>query len=264
MQIRPMRAADLDAAMRLSTSAGWNQSEADWTRAFCLASCFCVEESNGEVVSSASLVTYGGSALAWIGMVLTLPEHRGNGHASKLMRVAIDHALGLGVKCIKLDATEAGAPVYRKFGFEDECVVERWRGPCRDGTDPGGGDPDWALDLEAFGADRRALLESFPESCADPRGGHAMRRPGRTAAHFGPCVARDAETARSLAEWAVSSSHVGESFWDLFGEHHAAKQLAHSLGFTPARRLLRMSYQGRELAHQDPSLVWALSGFEWG
>jgi hypothetical protein len=91
-----------------------------------------------------------------------------------------------------------------------------------------------------------------------------MRRPGRTAAHFGPCVARDAETARSLAEWAVSSSHVGESFWDLFGEHHAAKQLAHSLGFTPARRLLRMSYQGRELAHQDPSLVWALSGFEWG
>lgn len=251
--------------MRLSASAGWNQSEADWTRAFHLSSCFCIEESNGEVVSSASLVTYGGSALAWIGMVLTLPEHRGKGHASKLMRAAIDHALGLGVHCIKLDATEAGAPVYRKFGFEDECVVERWRGPSRAGTDPGGGgDPDWALDLEAFGADRRALLESFPESCADPRGGHAMRRPGRTASHFGPCVARDVETARSLAEWAVSTASGGEFFWDLFGDHHAAKQLAHSFGFTPARRLLRMSCRGRELAQQDPSLVWALSGFEWG
>lgn len=224
-----------------------------------------MEECNGEVVSSASVVTYGRSTLAWIGMVLTLPEHRGKGHASKVMQAAIDQALTSGVECIKLDATELGAPVYRKLGFRDECVVERWRGPGRAGEDPGGGgDPDWALDLEAFGADRRALLESFPETCVDPRGGHAMRRPGRTASQFGPCIARDAETARSLAEWAVSSADRSEMFWDLFGEHYAAKQLAHSLGFTPARRLVRMSYQGRELAQQDPSLVWALSGFEWG
>ncbi len=260
-----MGTADLAAAMRLSMSAGWNQNEADWVRVFRIASCFCVESDDGEVVSSASVVTYGGSALAWIGMVLTLPEHRGRGHASTLMQTAIDHALGSGVECIKLDATEAGAPVYRKFGFADECVVERWRGPSLAGVDPGGGgEPDWTLDFEAFGADRRALLESFPEACVDPRGGHAMRRPGRAASHFGPCVARDAETARSLAEWAVSSVDRSEFFWDLFGEHYAAKQLAHSLGFTPARRLLRMSYQGRELAQQDPSLVWALSGFEWG
>lgn len=266
MKIRPLVSGDLDAAMRLSSAAGWNQTREDWERLLQQAACFCVEEEEtGEVVSSVSVAIYGESALAWIGMVLTLPDRRGRGYASRLMQAAMDHALGLGVTCIKLDATEAGAPVYRKFGFEDECVVERWRGASRDGAHPGGGEVDAALDLEAFGADRTALLQTFPDVCVDPRGGHAMRRPGRTASQFGPCVARDAETAQSLAEWAVAMPDGGGQpvFWDLFAGHHDAKRIAHQLEFTPARRLLRMSYKGRDVA-QDPALVWALSGFEWG
>ncbi len=258
MLVRPLSPDDIPAAMRLTDAAAWNQTEADWRRNLKHSACFGIDL-DGRLASSIAVTAYG-TSLAWIGMVLTLPEFRGRGCASALMRAAMDHALGAGIDCIKLDATEAGAPVYRKFGFEDECVVERWRGTGSAETSVrGGGEPDWDLDREAFGADRRGLLESFPESFLEPFG-HAMHRPGRTAAHFGPCVASDMETARSLALRAVQ----GDTFWDLFAGHPRAIELAHSLRFTPARKLLRMSYKGRQLASQNPELVYALAGFEWG
>lgn len=247
----------------LSLSAGWNQSDGDWVRTLSLSTCFGVVQ-DGQVISSIAVTCYG-SDLAWIGMVLTLPEHRGKGHASSLMRTAIGFAQGRNIKCLKLDATEMGAAVYRKFGFEDECIVERWRS-TRSATRSDGyrlsipGDIDWDLDRQAFGADRRELIEALDLYSIDLAGGFACRREGRECAHFGPCVAPDIDSARSLAAWGATQE---PSFWDLFPGNPQAVQLAHSFGFTPARKLLRMSYQRRDV-DQNPALVYALAGFEWG
>ena len=84
--------------------------------------------------------------------------------------------------------------------------------------------------------------------------------PGRLAKQFGPCVATTPEAAARLANFGTA---YGPTFWDLFPGNPQAVQLAHSFGFTPARKLLRMSYQGRDL-DQDPEKIYALAGFEWG
>ena len=41
--------------------------------------------------------------------------------------MALDYLDGK-VAVIKLDATAEGNPVYEKFGFKTESMVERWRG----------------------------------------------------------------------------------------------------------------------------------------
>jgi len=258
--VRRLGGADLEGVLGLTRAAQWNQTEDDWRRVLSLCACFGIEI-DGRLAASGCVACYG-KELAWVGMVLTLPEFRGRGCASTLMRTALDYALGEGIHAIKLDATAAGAPVYRKFGFEDECEVERWRcGGASSGMGPGdSGEPDWDLDREAFGADRSPLLRSLPEAYFEAEG-HAMYRPGFEAGHFGPCVARNWATARRL----VSRGVLGPCYWDLFSAHHAAKGLAHEAGFAPSRRLLRMSYQGRDVeSGQNPELVYALSGFEWG
>ena len=248
---------DIGAAVALSESANWNQTDLDWYRLFRLSNCFGIEVEE-QLVASVSVTCYG-SDLAWIGMVLTLPEQRGKGYASQLMTYATDFALGRGIKCIKLDATELGAPVYRKFGFEDECAVERWKGgSVRPAIEGSVGPVNWDLDRAAFGADRKAVLTGHNYRVEDQA--HAFLRGGRLAKQFGPCVATTPEAAARLANFGTA---YGPTFWDLFPGNPQAVQLAHSFGFTPARKLLRMSYQGRDL-DQDPEKIYALAGFEWG
>jgi GNAT superfamily N-acetyltransferase len=112
--------------MGLSARSGWNQTEQDWRRLLALEpeGCFCME-CDGVVAATTTAVCYG-RELAWIGMVLTAPEYRGRGFARLLMERTLDFLAGRGVERIKLDATEMGAPLYRKLGFEDECPIERW------------------------------------------------------------------------------------------------------------------------------------------
>lgn len=242
--LRALTEADLPHLLDLSLSAHWNQLEQDWRNLLRLApeGCFGIEE-DGRVTACATGVTYA-NELAWIGMVLTLPDYRGRGHASKLMQ----HLLNvLDVPCIKLDATDLGRPVYEKFGFVEEYVVERWKGqlPLAPAVQQA---PDLALDREAFGAGRAALLEVLGTS-----------RPGRVANYVGPLVCRTREEARSRV---LSSGASGTVFWDIPLPNMQAVELATQLGFAPVRRLWRMR-RGTPI-QERPDLVYALAGFEWG
>src|SRR5262245_50897458 len=128
-EIRLLTPADLPALLQLSLLTKWNQTEQDWLRLMDLApeSCFGIE-SRGQIVASTTLLCYGRD-LAWVGMVLTHPEHRGNNFASRLMRQALDWANAERIECVKLDATEMGRPIYEKLGFVFERLVERWVRP---------------------------------------------------------------------------------------------------------------------------------------
>ncbi|MGJ5813573.1 GNAT family N-acetyltransferase [Paludibaculum fermentans] len=243
-QLRQLRAADLDDAMALSTSVSWNQTGEDWARLLRLTPehCFCVEE-DGRAVASAVAIAYG-DALAWIGMVLTLPEYRGRGFASLLLRQCLD---SLTVPTVKLDATELGRPVYARLGFQEEYVVERWRGTLPDS--PKQSFPiDWELDRQAFGADRRALLMELGEA-----------RPGRMASFVGPIVCRTQEEARVRI---LGAGVSGPTLWDIPENNRDAVALATELGFQPVRKLWRMR-KGAPI-EERPDWVYALAGFEFG
>jgi GNAT superfamily N-acetyltransferase len=265
--------ADIPAAMRLKEAAGWNQTEADWRNVMRLApdGCFGID-AGGALAATATAVCYG-QELAWIGMVLTHPEHRGKGYARALMERALEHLDARGVTWIKLDATDMGRPLYARLEFTDECAIERWGRPEGETPKPFTLPPwrrsEWReLDRAAFGADRSALLEVLAPlgSASIPGEGYGMGRAGTRAAYFGPCVSRTPEAARQLLRWFLAQ-HPGEAvYWDLLPGNAAAAELAGEFGFAPLRRLMRMARPGHPGAGfiRNDCHTFAIAGFEYG
>ncbi len=258
--------------MELVRAARWNQTEDDWRHFLALESGGALAlETGGRVVCTTTAICYGRD-LAWIGMVLTLPEWRGHGFARLLMREALEYIEGRGVGWTKLDATDMGHHLYETLGFRDEQPVERWR------REPGGGPfgeselafvPDAELDRRAFGADRTRLLDFFRqfEAASVAGGGFAMGRPGNAVAYFGPCVSRRPDVARVLLEWFLSRHAHEPVYWDILPSNHEAVRLAEEHGFEKQRLLMRMARPSpgasRPIEAND-SLVFGLAGFEYG
>jgi GNAT superfamily N-acetyltransferase len=270
--IRRMTLTDIPAAMELKQAAGWNQIEADWQNILSLEpeGCF-VYEADGRAVGSATAARFGRD-LAWIGMVLVLPEYRRRGIARALLEHCLAYCRERRVACIKLDATEMGRPLYAALGFEDEQPIERWGveecnveapAPTRLQSVEAVGE----LDRAAFGADRRRVLElllrRFPDQAVGNEQGYAMARPGWNAAFLGPAVARDEATARRLIAGLLAQRNGEPVFWDILPQHEAAANLARNLGFQPQRKLVRMALP-RTPETGRPEQVWATAGFEYG
>jgi RimJ/RimL family protein N-acetyltransferase len=258
--------------MLLKDAEGWNQTEQDWHRLLDLSpdGCFGIEH-EGRLVATATTTSYG-RELAWIGMVITAPEFRGRGLATRLLSAALEFLDARQTQWVKLDATSMGSGVYRKFGFVDECPVERWlRPPWPAGAPPlipATGEWDAALDRRAFAADRSALLAMLAqvESASIGGAGFAMGRPGLHAIYFGPCVAADSLQARSLLEWFLAR-HASESiYWDLLPENQEAVDLARRYGFARNRQLMRMARGSgaTPVLLTRPQEIYAIAGLEFG
>jgi ribosomal protein S18 acetylase RimI-like enzyme len=284
--IRRMILADIPAAMRLKESAGWNQTEQDWRNLLAIEpeGCWVYEagqtpQAAGMVAGSTTIVCYGRD-LAWIGMVLVLPEFRGQGIARQLMEHALRFAERRGVARVALDATAMGQPLYRQLGFEDETLIERWEGTApltddrEDGERPqaaGGAHLEQIADLDrqVFGADRRALMKRLmataPADCWVAHGGYLLARPGSNAHFLGPCMAQEPQVALRLVR-ALFARHRGRRFfWDLLPGNRAARDLAASFGFQCARSLIRMSRPAvSAAARPQASWQYAVAGFEYG
>lgn len=264
---------DTSQAMRLSISAGWNQTAADWQRVCELdpKGCFGVRW-DGRLVATASSVSYG-PELAWIGMVLTEPAHRGCGLARRLMACCLEY-LEKRVRLIRLDATDMGKPLYASLGFRDRYLVERWirpPGPVAvpaERLGPYHSQPE--LDRAAFGADRSQLLDALSriESVSSTGLGYAMGRPGNLAAYFGPCISIRSQTVRSFLLWCLACHCQEAVCWDLIPGNVDAVKLAVEFGFEKRRVLTRMERPCGEPRRGEylerPEHVYALAGFEFG
>ncbi|WP_435320736.1 GNAT family N-acetyltransferase [Haloarchaeobius sp. TZWSO28] len=276
MQIRTLRQEDVPAALALSTQAGWNQLEADWTRLLDLAPEHCFAGVvDGELVATSTLVSY--DTVGWIGMVLVDEAHRRRGHGMALFRRALDAGLDAGLDVVGLDATDAGRAVYQNVEFVDVAPITRWHGtlspPDQSGDSPPvTQDPAPArisrLDRHACGVDRGQLLsqllaEEGTEAflAADDRG-YAVLRPGRTHWQVGPVVAEDDETVRALLA-AVSSVVTGsEVVIDVLGDGESTGALS-QFGLDEQRHLTRMTYREATPALMGDDVV-AAAGFELG
>jgi len=289
--VRTMKLGDVWSAMELSTVANWNQTREDWRRIlqFSADGCCCIKDA-GRIVATASLLPYG-PKLAWIGMVLTRPEYRGQGLARRLVEDAVASAERGGIRTIKLDATDEGRPLYESLGFAVEKTVERWGLDGRKlaaATEKAGeedankrrhhdveiSDELFSRDAEAFGVARKGLLEALSTAgkCNATVNGYVFSRPGRTAQYLGPCVASsEAEARQLIAARLEDPARTGEEdegsrtcswYWDLLPANSEAVRCAAKFGFTRRRRLWRM-FRGEAIESND-AMVYAIAGFEWG
>ncbi|HXG62217.1 MAG TPA: GNAT family N-acetyltransferase [Planctomycetota bacterium] len=270
---------DLDAALRLSTQAGWNQNEADWRRLLELFPNGCLAgRSGGRLIATATVASYA-PGLRWIGMVLVDAAERGKGLGTRILAAALERALAEGPNAVGLDATDLGRPLYRARGFADVEPIDRWEGPLSAADSETTPEPLGAASLEdviAFdrascGADRGALLRRL---VAEPGvaawivrsrsgvEGYAVLRPGRRVPHVGPVVAATPGAARALLG-AAGRALAGRPAIVDAPRRPEITALLERYGMDIRRRLVRMTYPEARPLLAGPRVV-AAAGFEWG
>lgn len=118
-----MLISDMKSLMQLKNAENWNQTEEDWMFLVKSSPEFClVAISEDKIIGTVTAINYQ-NKLAWIGMMLVSKEYRGLGVSKILMNTIINKLKGF--ESLKLDATLAGIPVYRKLGFEEEYQIVR-------------------------------------------------------------------------------------------------------------------------------------------
>ncbi|MGZ5130631.1 MAG: GNAT family N-acetyltransferase, partial [Caldimonas sp.] len=129
LRFAALTSADIEAALALSDAAGWNQTGNDWAIFIGRGHAIGLRDAAGRLVATAAALPYG-SERGWISMVLVAEAWRHRGLASRLMDACIDHLRGAGIVPV-LDATPAGAAVYRRIGFVAGFEIDRWEWPPR-------------------------------------------------------------------------------------------------------------------------------------
>lgn len=269
---------DLDAARRLSTQAGWNQTVADWRRLRSLfpETCFA-GRLDGDLVATSVLAIYGGE-VGWIGMVLVDEAHRRRGYGGAIFERALEAALDRGIERVGLDATDAGCAVYRQYGFAEVGRIDRWAGTLREPDsnadsatvyDDAAVSEVTAFDRRHSGVDRHSLLERLLDASGTTGllcrrngavTGYVLVRPGRTRPQVGPLVALERDDAEALLS--TVARRIDDAVIDAPRDEGTGPALER-YGFEVQRQLRRMTYdEPRPLL--DGDAVVAAAGFEWG
>jgi len=275
--IRRMTIDDIALGLRLSRQAAWNQTQADWLRFlhFEPDGCF-VAELDGCSVGTTTTCILG--QVAWIAMVLVDKDARRQGIGTRLLRHALDYLDGRQVPTVRLDATQAGRPVYKKLGFMAEYELARYEGvasrcttpPIVTETTPGAYPNIVEFDKKMTGTDReKMLIKLFDEFPQDLRilwrhgtiEGYAATRPGANAIQVGPCVAT-IDAGPALLGDAMNRCAGKPVFVDIPVGNAAAVKIAESSGLRIQRRFTRM-YRGKRVSDTIEAL-WASSSPEKG
>ncbi|MCD6679160.1 MAG: GNAT family N-acetyltransferase [Burkholderiaceae bacterium] len=281
--IETLEARDLPGALALSRSASWNQREADWRMMLEVGRGWCIRAPGDETrIAASTVVLPYDPSFAWVSMVLVLPEFRGQGYASRLLRHALDELARTGSGGV-LDATPAGRPVYVQEGFVDSSTFRRYRRESAPAAAPSAKNidlrpldaRDWpaiaTLDRPVFGGDRTALLHRLASRL--PRAAHVagrdgrlcgfvLGRDGREATQIGPLVADDVALAEALLDAALRSID-GPVYVDAVDDRPEWLAAVAARGFVEQRPFTRMLY-ALERAPGNASRVFLVAGPELG
>ena len=265
--IRRLGIDHLEAALGLSTGAGWNQTADDWRMLFQLApdGCFAAE-ADERIVGSAIGIDYG--SYGWIAMMLVEPAYRGRGVGAALLEAAMG-AIRAELP-IRLDATPLGRPLYQRHGFEDEATLTRYALSAHAGPGHERANPDQAARAQRLTAtDLKIVIEQdketgrtrgqllqwafdrAPDYChfvhvPDRNAQYCLGRRGRLFDQIGPVVAKDDEVADALVSAALSAAVGRQVIVDAFDSHHVFAALLRKRGFEHQRPLYRMCRPARQ------------------
>jgi GNAT superfamily N-acetyltransferase len=259
-RLKTLAISDILQALELSGAEGWNQTGKDWK--FLMEHpgnvCLAVED-NGKIVGTATAMIYE-NKVAWIGMVLVEKGHRGRGYSKLLLTEMLKRLKA--IKTIKLDATPAGQPVYQKFGFRNERVINRMilESPLTNFPDLVNGNRTTRIqssdipeiikyDAEIFGARRNQLIEYLvrenPENIwlvkqNSVLKGLALGRKGTRFFHIGPVLADSEKETRMLLSQMINMSPQMPVVADVFEDKKDLTNGLVNIGFKKQRQYIRM------------------------
>jgi len=259
---------------------GWGLTDADYRRMLAFSPDGMFKATlGGEDVGVVVTVDYG--EVGWIGNLVVEPEVRGRGVGEALMRKAMDHLLGCGVRSIRLDAVRKAIPLYRRLGFREEYWSLRYTGrasrsPVANVEPMRRCDLDSVAELDhAFFRGRRGHLlrwvyDRFPGLCFVSwmdgwLTGFIMAKDGSDSVKVCPWICRSGyeEAAEALLR-SVMNLRVGEKVWVGCPEgNRSSVAVLERNGFMSLPSSLRMCYGDCRL-REDVEGVYGLGGPDKG
>ncbi len=279
VEIRPMRASDVEFAVALTTEEGWEYGAEDFER-------FRRMDPEGTLVAWVGSRRVGITTATayeratWIGNVIVRPTMRGKGYGGALVEQALRYGEARGARTAWLNAYANVEGFYRDLGFEARGRTWRYEGKA-DGRLGDGPrlvaaselDEVAAFDRPYFGNDRGKVLTEFYHDYGDAffvwaeEGfqGYALGARYAGGMDVAPWVA--APNRLDVAEGLFL--HLLAAFPDrqvgvaVPGENEGALGLVRKLGFEPAFETIRMA-SGPESGGIDPQATFGLGGLEKG
>jgi GNAT superfamily N-acetyltransferase len=268
---------DIPAALALSDEAGWNQTADDWRLFIERGNTIGVREAKGKLVASAAALPYE-REFGFVAMVLVTAAWRRQGLATRLLNQCVDHLHKQDMIPV-LDATPAGAMVYRQQGFSDLFALQRWQSdgstlPLQDAARSirkarrADREAVIAMDASATGAARAAVIGDFMSRegsqtfMSETGSGFLLVRRGRRACQIGPVVAAGSAEAAQLLAAALSAVN-GPAFIDVPVIWTGLRRWLAERGFTIQRDFSRMAL-GRHRPFGHPDRLFAVAGPEFG
>ncbi len=260
--LRSMHYNDIEVAMHLKNTEGWNQTEKDWELLIENPLNIClVAEYQHKVIGTVTAINYS-NEVAWIGMVLVDRKCRGQG-VSKLLLTDLMKKLEQ-CKSVKLDATPAGLPVYKKIAFVEEYAIYRMTNPSLKNSFKDkykiSAKPVQAKDIQEivkfdkliFGVDRTSLIEFFIENYPEKAwllkrnnqiAGYTLGRNGTRFNQIGPVSALTVNDAKILIAEALKSLAGQPVVMDILQDKEILIDWLSSMGFTTQRHFIRMYHK---------------------
>jgi len=264
--IRPLTAADLDRADALQQAAYGGGSRKDRLQFYLSLQPdgWLLATLDGEPAGIAGGTSYG--TIGHIGLVAVDPSKQRRGVALALMQHLLDWFDQQRCPLIQLDASAAGAPLYRKLGFvEDEKTLGFTQDDCalrpaqseRVGRLSAADIPALvAFDAPIFGGERAAVFAAALAEAAE-RAFIAHDSAGQISGYLfaqpqllGPWAAHTPADAEALLAAALTLPFDGAIRTLTPGSNADAAKLLMRYGFSPQRLLCRMRRGGTAAAGQ--------------
>jgi GNAT superfamily N-acetyltransferase len=275
-QIRDMTPADIDPAVALYRSGGWDERRPFLDKILANPSCRSLVGVRDGAVVATGIATVNGP-VGWVGSIFVEQSLRRHGLGRAMTDAVCAHLDAAGCTTQALIASEYGLPLYEKMGFRIASWYQILEAPPLDAapTPPRGtalraigpGDMDRVgdLDCRATGEDRRALLEPLArdgwllESDDDLLGFLIPILPDSAA-----LIAPDHEDAaflldllRHLGNGRTRTVHAA-----VVRGHEAGQLMLERRGWSPTFETPRM-LRGQPI-DWEPALIWSLLGFAFG
>lgn len=283
VDLRRLEFRDIEQAIQLSKAEKWNQTEKDWELLIGNPQNICLAATvDDKVIGTATAINYEND-VAWIGMVLVDKEFRGQ----KISKMLLTNLIENSADCtsLKLDATPAGQPVYKKFGFTDEYLVHRCTSfsVLKNDLFPERGIPVESaglydiqeiieFDKQIFGANRKQLIEylltNYPGKSWMLRQngqitGIALGRKGNRFHHIGPVLASNSEDAIKLIAKSLGGLENQPVVVDILDDKIELMNWLSTIGFTKQRFFVRM-YRNENSYPGLPKNQFLICGPEFG
>jgi GNAT superfamily N-acetyltransferase len=217
-RIRPMVAADVDAATDLILGEEWGDRRTWFEFAASQPECRpIVAEIDDEIVGTG--VGTANGAVGWVGTIFVATAHRRAGLGRALTEAVCEDLAAAGCRTLVLVSTSEGLPLYQHLGFELQTHYRILEAPGLAGGGPAGPDVGQprvrpfepadldemtALDATATGEDRAHALRRF----ATPTSAKVLAGPDGSVAGFvvrapwggGATIATDPDGAMRILE----------------------------------------------------------------